>query len=85
MSDNTNLDISILERAVAGFDFVLTDTQKQSFLTYYQLLIEWNSFMNLTGITEFEEVVQKHFVDSLSIISTKDMSTVDNLYETFRR
>ena len=39
MSDNTNLDISILERAVAGFDLVLTDTQKQSFLTYYQLLI----------------------------------------------
>ena len=57
MSDNTNLDISILERAVAGFDFVLTDTQKQSFLTYYQLLIEWNSFMNLTAITDFEEVV----------------------------
>ena len=28
MSDNTNLDISILERAVAGFDLVLTDTQK---------------------------------------------------------
>ena len=37
--------------------------------------------MNLTGITEFEEVVQKHFVDSLSIISTKDMSTVDNLID----
>ena len=37
--------------------------------------------MNLTGITDFEEVVCKHFVDSLSIISTKDMSTVDNLID----
>ena len=67
MSDNTNLDISILERAVAGFDLVLTDTQKQSFLTYYQLLIECNSIMNLTAITDFEEVCMIHFADSLSL------------------
>ena len=81
MSDNTNLDISILERAVAGFDFVLTDTQKQSFLTYYQLLIEWNSFMNLTAITDFEEVCMKHFADSLSLCQaidcTKPMKVID--------
>lgn len=81
MSDNTNLDISILERAVAGFDLVLTDTQKQSFLTYYQLLIEWNSFMNLTAITDFEEVCMKHFADSLSLCQaidcTKPMKVID--------
>lgn len=81
MSDNTNLDISILERAVAGFDLVLTDTQKQSFLTYYQLLIEWNSFMNLTAITDFEEVCMKHFADSLSLCHaidcTKPMKVID--------
>lgn len=81
MSDNTNLDISILERAVAGFDLVLADTQKQSFLTYYQLLIEWNSFMNLTAITDFEEVCMKHFADSLSLCQaidcTKPMKVID--------
>ncbi|MDO4304699.1 MAG: 16S rRNA (guanine(527)-N(7))-methyltransferase RsmG [Bacillota bacterium] len=38
------------------------------FLKYYELLIHWNSFMNLTSITEFDEVVIKHFVDSVSII-----------------
>ena len=32
MSDNTNLDISILERAVAGFDLVLTDHKNSHFL-----------------------------------------------------
>lgn len=35
---------------------------------YYDILIEWNSFMNLTGIIDYEEVVSKHFIDSLSIV-----------------
>lgn len=34
---------------------------------YYDILVEWNSFMNLTGITEYEEVLVKHFLDSLAI------------------
>lgn len=41
--------------------------QLQSFMEYYQLLISWNEVMNLTAITEFHEVVMKHFVDSLMI------------------
>ena len=51
----------------------LTDKQVEQFLKYYELLVEWNSFMNLTGITEFEEVVIKHFVDSLSLIKAVDL------------
>ena len=39
----------------------LTDRQYEQFDMYYKLLVEWNSFMNLTGITEFQEVVEKHF------------------------
>ena len=31
-----------------------------------ELLIEWNKVMNLTGITEFDEAMQKHFVDSVA-------------------
>ena len=59
----------------------INEKQAEQFFRYYELLVEWNGFMNLTGITDFEEVVCKHFVDSLSIISTKDMSTVDNLID----
>ena len=33
-----------------------------------KLLTEWNSFMNLTAITEFHDVVRKHFIDSLSLL-----------------
>lgn len=51
----------------------LSGVQVNQFFKYYELLVEWNSFMNLTGITEYEEVVIKHFVDSLSLIKAIDL------------
>lgn len=44
--------------------FFLNNSQFFSFLTYYKKLIEFNNHTNLTAITEFEEVVVKHFIDS---------------------
>lgn len=49
-------------------DIILNEIQLEQFLNYYQMLIEWNSFMNLTGITDYKEVVIKHFIDSLSLV-----------------
>ena len=66
---------------IGELNIQINEKQAEEFFRYYELLVEWNGFMNLTGITDFEEVVCKHFVDSLSIISTKDMSTVDNLID----
>ena len=43
----------------------LDEHRAEQFLLYNDLLLEWNSFMNLTAITEPEEVLQKHFADSL--------------------
>lgn len=60
-----------LDRFHHGLDELnidLSDTQIDQFLKYYELLIEWNKVMNLTGITEFEDVIQKHFLDSLSLV-----------------
>ena len=51
----------------------LTDRQIEQFLIYYELLTEWNSFMNLTAITEYEDVLKKHFVDSVSLIQAVDI------------
>ena len=53
------------------FGVGLTGEQIEKFMDYYELLIEWNSFMNLTAITDFEEVVLKHFVDSLAVCQTE--------------
>ena len=46
----------------------LSDRQLEQFYQYYEMLVEWNKVMNLTAITEMEEVVTKHFVDSLHFI-----------------
>lgn len=68
-------------REIGRLGITVLPEQARQFLGYYELLVEWNSFMNLTAITEFEDVVKKHFVDSLSIIPVKKLSGVDNLID----
>lgn len=51
----------------------LSEQQIQQFLDYYEMLIEKNKVMNLTAITEFEDVVEKHFLDSLSLVQQIDL------------
>ncbi|HIS31770.1 MAG TPA: 16S rRNA (guanine(527)-N(7))-methyltransferase RsmG [Candidatus Limivivens intestinipullorum] len=58
----------ILEEGCRALGISLSDKQTARFAQYYDLLIEWNSFMNLTGITELSEVLRKHFVDSLALV-----------------
>ena len=60
-------DFSTLINNCKKWNIILTEKQIKQFDQYYDLLVEWNSFMNLTAITEFE-VCQKHFLDSLSIV-----------------
>ena len=45
----------------------LNEEQVKQFYTYMKLLKEWNEKMNLTAITETEEIIQKHFIDSMTI------------------
>ena len=59
----------------------LTDDQKKQFDQYYRLLVEWNKVMNLTGITEYEEVVEKHFADSLSLARFLDLNKIHTVID----
>lgn len=59
----------------------LSEKQISQFMTYYDLLVEWNSFMNLTAITEFNEVIDKHFIDSLAICEYVDFKKGDSLID----
>ena len=52
---------------------VLNETQKQQFDVFYEMLVEWNKVMNLTGITKRDEVDENHFVDSLSVVQVFDV------------
>ena len=59
----------------------LSEKQVNQFIRFYELLVEWNKVMNLTGITEYEEVVEKHFVDSLSIVKAVDIMDVNSVID----
>jgi len=61
-------DLTNFKHGLEELHVSLTDEQIAQFLQYYEMLVEKNKVMNLTGITEFEEVIQKHFLDSLSLI-----------------
>lgn len=60
---------------LSAFHITLNETQLSQFFSYYELLTEWNQVMNLTAITEFDEVYKKHFVDSLSLVKAYDLSS----------
>lgn len=68
----------LLKREVEKIDIQLDNKQLEQFLIYYELLVEWNRVMNLTAITEYKEVVQKHFVDSLSVIRAVDIERLQS-------
>lgn len=54
-----------LRRRAEQLNIQLDDNQLEQFRMYYEMLVEKNKVMNLTAITEFEEVLDKHFIDSI--------------------
>ena len=67
-------DFKKFEAVLKNWNLVLTEEQKNQFLTYYEMLVEKNKVMNLTSVTEFNEVVEKHFLDSISLWTIEDLS-----------
>lgn len=62
-------------------DIVLSDDQVEKLTRYYELLIEWNEKMNLTALTEPEDVALKHFCDSILLLKYADISQGSSLID----
>ena len=79
--DLTKYDLVLFNNSIKGLGLRLDDDQIAQFMEYYELLVEWNQFMNLTAITEFDEVCTKHFIDSISLCKvvdcTRDYTVID--------
>lgn len=71
--DLKNYSLDYFLKDLEELQISLTQKQFSQFMSYYELLIEWNQVMNLTAITDFDEVMKKHFVDSLSLIKAYDV------------
>ena len=79
--DLKQYDLTKFKTGIDALQVCLDEHQISQFITYYELLVEWNRFMNLTAITEFEEVCTKHFIDSISLCNAidcnKEYSVID--------
>lgn len=68
------MDREYIIKQFKEFGIELNEIQADQFNKYYELLIDWNSRMNLTAITEYEDVITKHFIDSASIVKVCDIT-----------
>lgn len=78
---NINLDnykLNSFKKDLDELNILLTENQLCQFINYYELLVEWNQVMNLTAITDFDEVLKKHFIDSLSLIKAYSVNSKMN-------
>ncbi len=64
----TEMFEKLMDKGLEEISLTLSQKQKEQFFQYYEMLIEWNKVMNLTAITELDEVVTKHFMDSLLLV-----------------
>lgn len=67
------IDKAFLKQKATEYGIELNDVQLKQLDTYAELLVEWNKHMNLTGITEPDEIAIKHFVDSLILARYFDL------------
>lgn len=74
-------DLKVLEQGCEELEILLDDEKKQQFIDFYEYLIEKNKVMNLTGITEFQEVLVKHFLDSLACVKAVDMKNIKKVMD----
>ena len=69
----------LIRKEAAKLNIVLDDEQSVRFEKYYELLKEWNEKINLTAITEKNDVAVKHFADSLGLVLLNDNSIVKKI------
>lgn len=84
-----NYNLGLFLKDMEELNIQLHEKQLCQFMAYYELLVEWNQVMNLTAITDFDEVCKKHFVDSLSLVKASvgngksdfDINTIANVID----
>ena len=74
-------DLTILEEGCRELGITLDEIQKKQFTEFYEYLVEKNKVMNLTGITEFQEVQVQHFLDSLACVKAVAMSRIKRIMD----
>lgn len=69
-----------LKELALKLNIELTDEQIDQFQKYYEMLVETNKVMNLTAITELDEVIVKHFLDSIALAGVYEEIKNENIH-----
>lgn len=70
-----------LSQGMSDFGLTPSSLVVEKFQSYYEQLVEKNKVMNLTAITKEEEVVEKHFLDSLAILHFFDLNNAKKVID----
>lgn len=70
-----NYNVEYFLDELGKLNISLSEMQINQFIRFYEMLIEKNKVMNLTTITEFDEVIDKHFLDSLNLFRLIDLNS----------
>lgn len=76
-----NKNIDFLVSSFKSINYDLKDLQIKQFIKFYEMLVETNKVMNLTAITEYEDVVIKHFVDSTLALTVADLTKYNSMID----
>lgn len=71
----------LMKEAAKDVDMDLTDKQYEQFIKYMRLVQEWNQKINLTTITEDEEFIKKHFIDSIKAFKSNELKVAKTLID----
>ena len=66
--------MELLRSCLSEWNIDISKEQENSFFRYFDLLVEWNNRINLTAITQKDDVIIKHFVDSLAVLKYTDLN-----------
>ena len=74
MRQQVETDSPLMRKLIREYIPQANEHCQYQFVRYYELLIDYNNRMNLTAITDFKEIVQKHFIDSAAYVFLPDVS-----------
>ena len=67
-------DFTKFKNILAQWQVPFSEKQQEQLTLYYEMLVEKNKVMNLTAITEFDDVLEKHFLDSIAVARYVDLT-----------
>lgn len=71
----------LLINGIKELGLEIANQQVEQFFQYYDMLVETNKVMNLTSIVELDEVIIKHFIDSLLVVKTVDINKIHTMID----